>query len=100
MYFLGFSRYPTLLSFHHLTNLLLLLQPVPQGTKTNELRALARRQWTYYQYGTSTPSGSVLAKIGENAKATWGWVKDQLHIGADAAQKKADEAKAKAKEEL
>lgn len=74
--------------------------PVPQGTKTNELRALARRQWTYYQYGTSTPSGSVLAKIGENAKATWGWVKDQLHIGADAAQKKADEAKAKAKEEL
>lgn len=66
--------------------------PVPQGTKTNELRALARRQWTYYQYGTSTP-GTILAKL-------TGWIKDQFHIGADAAQKKADEAKAKAKEEL
>ncbi|KLU83934.1 hypothetical protein MAPG_02983 [Magnaporthiopsis poae ATCC 64411] len=74
--------------------------PVPQGTKANELRALARRQWTYYQYGTSSPSGTILAKLGENVKSTLDWVKDQLHIGADAAQKKADEAKAKAKEEL
>ena len=72
--------------------------PVPQGTKANELRALARRQWTYYQYGTSSPSGTILAKLGENVKSTLDWVKDQLHIGADAAQKKADEAKAKADE--
>jgi Putative nuclear envelope organisation protein len=27
--------------------------PVPQGTKTNELRAYARRQATHFRYGTS-----------------------------------------------
>ncbi|KAL8387975.1 hypothetical protein RB595_009537 [Gaeumannomyces hyphopodioides] len=74
--------------------------PVPQGTKTNELRALARRQWTYYQYGTSTPSGTIFAKLGENVKNTLNWVKDQLHIGADAAQKKMEDTQKKAKEEL
>ncbi|KAL8350228.1 hypothetical protein RB601_001327 [Gaeumannomyces tritici] len=74
--------------------------PVPQGTKTNELRALARRQWTYYQYGTSSPSGTIFAKLGENVKNTLNWVKDQLNIGADAAQKRMDDAQKKAKEEL
>ncbi|KAL8294951.1 hypothetical protein RB597_008364 [Gaeumannomyces tritici] len=74
--------------------------PVPQGTKTNELRALARRQWTYYQYGTSSPSETIFAKLGENVKNTLNWVKDQLNIGADAAQKRMDDAQKKAKEEL
>jgi hypothetical protein len=73
---------------------------VPQGTKTDELRAWARKQWTYYQYGTSTPSGTVLAKIGENVKNTWSWVKDQLNIGGDAAQRRADQAIVKAEEAL
>ncbi|KAL8294952.1 hypothetical protein RB597_008364 [Gaeumannomyces tritici] len=82
------------------TNLRLLPQPVPQGTKTNELRALARRQWTYYQYGTSSPSETIFAKLGENVKNTLNWVKDQLNIGADAAQKRMDDAQKKAKEEL
>ena len=27
--------------------------PVPQGTKSNELKAFARRQATYFRYGTS-----------------------------------------------
>jgi len=27
--------------------------PVPQGTKSNELKAYARRQATYFRYGTS-----------------------------------------------
>jgi hypothetical protein len=27
--------------------------PVPQGTKSNELKAFARRQSTYFRYGTS-----------------------------------------------
>lgn len=74
--------------------------PVPQGSTVNELRALARRQWTYFKYGTSTPSGTVLAKIGENAKATWDWVMAQLNIGTEAAQKKAAEVNAKVHKEL
>jgi len=75
-------------------------QPVPQGSTLNELRALARRQWTYFKYGTSTPTGTIFAKIGENAKATWDWVMTQLNIGTEAAKKQAQEVNAKAHKEL
>jgi hypothetical protein len=74
--------------------------PVPQGSNLNELRALARRQWTYFKYGTSTPTETILAKIGENAKATWDWVMLQLNIGSEAAKKNAQAAKEKAHKEL
>lgn len=81
--------------------------PVPQNGKVDELKAMARRQYTYYHYGTSSPSGTIFAKFGENVKNTLNWVKDQLHIGADAAKKKmhdaqeqAEDAKDKVKEEL
>ncbi|KAK0715294.1 hypothetical protein B0H67DRAFT_580389 [Lasiosphaeris hirsuta] len=74
--------------------------PVPQGSTLNELRALARRQYTYFKYGTSTPSETVFAKIGENVKGGWDWVMSQLNIGADAAKKKAEEAKEKGHKEL
>ncbi|TDZ20828.1 Stress response protein ish1 [Colletotrichum sidae] len=73
---------------------------VPQGSTLNELRAYARKQYTYFKYGTSTPSETFLAKIGENAKDAWNWVSSQIGLGADAAQKKAGEAKEKAKQEL
>jgi len=74
--------------------------PVPQGSTINELRALARRQWTYFKYGTSTPSETIFAKIGDNVKGGWNWVKDQLNIGADAAAKKAQDASDKVHKEL
>ncbi|KAK1755886.1 hypothetical protein QBC47DRAFT_446347 [Echria macrotheca] len=74
--------------------------PVPQGSSINELRALARRQYTYFKYGTSTPTETIFAKIGENAKATWDWVMEQLNIGSDAAKKKAQQAKEKGHKEL
>ncbi|KAI9798173.1 MAG: hypothetical protein M1833_004922 [Piccolia ochrophora] len=57
--------------------------PVPQGTKTEELKALARRQSTYFRYGTSSPSGTVLAKVQNAAQ----WVLDQLKIGAASGRK-------------
>jgi len=75
-------------------------QPVPQGTKVNELRAYARKQATYFKYGTTTPTETVFAKISEGVKDTWEWVKDQLNMGASAAKKNAEQAKQKAKEEL
>ncbi|KAK3318746.1 putative MSC1 protein [Apodospora peruviana] len=85
--------------------------PVPQGSKINELRAQARKQYTYFKYGTSSPSETLLAKVGENVKAGWDWVKTQLNIGADlannqaqaganAAKKKAQEASDKVHKEL
>jgi hypothetical protein len=74
--------------------------PVPQGTTVNELRALARRQYTYFKYGTSTPSGSIVAKIAESLNAGLAWVQEQVGIGANAAKKQADAAHKKVKEEL
>lgn len=74
--------------------------PVPQGSTTNELRALARRQWTYYKYGTSTPSETVFAKIKENILGGWDWITGQVMIGSDAAKKKAEDGRAKAHKEL
>lgn len=74
--------------------------PVPQGSTINELRALARRQWTYYKYGTSTPSETVFAKIKENILGGWDWITGQVMIGSDAAKKKAEDGRAKAHKEL
>lgn len=71
--------------------------PVPQGSKIEELRALARRQSTYFRYGTSSAGGTVLAKVEEAAKNGWNWVAEQLHLGSEVAQNKAAEAQAEAK---
>jgi hypothetical protein len=76
--------------------------PVPQGSTTNELRAYARRQYTYFKYGTTTPSGTILAKVEDGIKGAWNWAAQQLHLGSDAAQQKVAEAEdqlAKAKGE-
>lgn len=42
----------------------------------------------------------MLAKIGDNAKATWDWVMSQLNIGTEAAKKQAEQVKTKAHKEL
>ena len=59
--------------------------PVPQGIKTEELKAMARRQATYFRYGTSSPSGTILAKLSEGAQ----WVLEQLKVGAASGRKEA-----------
>jgi hypothetical protein len=74
--------------------------PVHQGSTINELRALARRQYTYFKYGTTTPSGTVLAKLGESFNAGLDWIKEQVGIGANVAKKQADAAHKKVKSEL
>jgi hypothetical protein len=71
--------------------------PVPQGSKIEELRAQARKQATYFKYGTSSPSGTVLARIEEAVYDGWNWVAQQLSLGGEAAKQKAAEAEAKAK---
>ncbi len=52
--------------------------PVPQGTKTNELKAHARNQANYFRYGTTTPHGTLWAKLRENAM----WAYNQVVAGA------------------
>jgi len=60
--------------------------PVPQGSKKNELVAWARNQRNWFQYGTTTPQGTLWAKLSNGAS----WVLDQLSIGAAAGRKQAE----------
>jgi hypothetical protein len=68
--------------------------PVPQGSQINELRALARRQYTYFKYGTTSPTETLLAKVRESVQSGWDWVAGQLRLGSDAAKQKAEEVEA------
>lgn len=68
--------------------------PVPQGSEINELRALARRQYTYFKYGTTSPTETLLAKVRESVQSGWDWVAGQLRLGSDAAKQKAEEVEA------
>jgi len=61
---------------------------------------MARRQHTYFKYGTSSASETILAKLGDNVRGGWDWVLNQLNIGADAAKNKAQQAKEQAHKEL
>jgi len=71
--------------------------PVPQGSKIEDLRAQARKHATYFKYGTSTPSGTIFAKLGEAAKESWNWVAHQLNLGGEAAKQKIVETEAQAR---
>ncbi|OTA55649.1 hypothetical protein K449DRAFT_468808 [Hypoxylon sp. EC38] len=67
--------------------------PVPQGSTLNELRAEARKQSTYFKYGTTNPASTAFAKLGENVKDAYQWVMSQLTAGSEVAKKKAGEVK-------
>ncbi|KAK4110197.1 hypothetical protein N656DRAFT_791149 [Canariomyces notabilis] len=67
--------------------------PVPQGSKLNDLRAMARKQYTYFKYGTTTPTGTMIAKLRETVWNGWDWVASQLRIGGNVAKQKADQAR-------
>lgn len=69
------------------------LQPVPQGSTLNDLRAEARKQTTYFKYGTTNPVETAFAKIGESVKGAYHWVMGHLVAGSEEAKKKAKEAK-------
>lgn len=70
--------------------------PVPQGSKIEQLKAEARKQATYFTYGTTTPGQTVLAKLGAAFRDSRDWVYEQLALGSAAAKDKAAEAEAKA----
>ncbi|RJE20934.1 hypothetical protein PHISCL_06727 [Aspergillus sclerotialis] len=70
--------------------------PVYQGSSLNELRAAARRNSQYFKYGTTSPQGTLVAKLQETAQ----WILDQLKIGASSGrvqgQKAMDDIREKA----
>lgn len=59
--------------------------PVPQGSTVNELRAKARNSYNYFQYGTTTPQGTLWVKLQQAGN----WVLNQLSIGAASGRKQA-----------
>ncbi|PQE06449.1 hypothetical protein CJF32_00002159 [Rutstroemia sp. NJR-2017a WRK4] len=59
--------------------------PVPQGSTKNELIAYARNQANWFRYGTTTPQGTLWAKLSNGAQ----WVMDQLSVGAAAGKNQA-----------
>ncbi|KAI0409104.1 hypothetical protein F4802DRAFT_593950 [Xylaria palmicola] len=63
--------------------------PIPQGSTVNELKAEARKQSTYFKYGTTNPVDTAFAKFGEGVKGAYHWVMDQFGAGAEEAKKKA-----------
>lgn len=62
--------------------------PVYQGSNINDLRAAVRRNAQYFHYGTSTPSGTILARLQEGAY----WLFDQLKLGASSGRAQGQEA--------
>lgn len=70
--------------------------PVYQGSNINELRAAARRHAQYFKYGTSTPQGTIYAKLQDITN----WVWDQIKIGASSGRAQGQEAAEKAKNKL
>lgn len=64
-----------------------------QGSTLNQLKAEARKQSTYFKYGTTNPADTAFAKLSESVKDTYQWVLGQLGVGAEAAKKKATDVK-------
>ncbi|CAG8977879.1 hypothetical protein HYALB_00001756 [Hymenoscyphus albidus] len=58
---------------------------VPQGSTKNQLVAYARNARNYFQYGATTPQGTLYAKLSNGVQ----WVLNQLSIGAAAGRKEA-----------
>jgi len=67
---------------------------VPQGSTKNQLIAYARNQRNYFQYGTTTPQGTLWAKLQNGAS----WVWEQLGLGAAEGKKQALKGADSAKE--
>ena len=56
-----------------------------QGSTTNELKAMARRNAQYFRHGSNVPGAGIFAQIQNGAQ----WVLDQLRIGAASGRKEA-----------
>ncbi|CZS90716.1 hypothetical protein WAI453_004001 [Rhynchosporium graminicola] len=65
---------------------------VPQGSTKNQLQAYARNSRNYFQYGTTTPQGTLWAKLGN----TFEYISNQLSFGAASGRKYAEEQAEKA----
>jgi hypothetical protein len=63
-----------------------------QGSTLNELRAEARKQYNYFKYGTSTPSGTVFEQIKGGIQWLFGLVQGNAQTASAQASKSASSA--------
>ena len=66
--------------------------PNYQGSNTNELRALAKKQYTYFKYGTTTPSGTIFEQIKNGLSYVLGLAQGGASSGSVTASKSASSA--------
>lgn len=59
--------------------------PAYQGSNTNEMRAMARRNANYFRYGSATAPTGVFGKVQGYGQ----WLLDQLKIGAASGREQA-----------
>lgn len=64
--------------------------PNYQGSNMNELRAQAKKQATYFRYGTSTPQATIFERV----KGGFSWMLQQVKLGATQGRVKGEEAAA------
>lgn len=64
-----------------------------QGSTSNELKALARENAQYFQYGTNAPGGSIFQQVQNGFQ----WVLEQFKIGAASGRQEAEAGADKAK---
>jgi hypothetical protein len=63
-----------------------------QGSNLNELRAEARKQYNYFKYGTSTPSGTIFERIRSGLQWVFGQAQGSAQSGSAQASKSASSA--------
>lgn len=56
-----------------------------QGSTSNELKAMARRNAEYFRYGTNTPGAGIFGQVQNGFQ----WIYNQLSIGAASGRKEA-----------
>lgn len=63
--------------------------PNYQGSTTNELRAMAKKQANYFRYGTSTPQGTIFERLKGGVQWVLSQVQGQAAAGSASASKAA-----------
>ena len=62
--------------------------PNYQGSESNELKATAKKQATYFRYGTNSPQGTIVERVKEGAS----WLMQQMKLGAAQGRMQGEEA--------
>jgi len=72
--------------------------PVPQGSTKNEIIAYVRNQANWFKYGTTTPQGTLYAKLQNGAQYVWDLLGNSAASGRKSVEKGAEKGADRVKE--